>query len=267
MEEVKPRKASTVIVLRPSSDGFEIFMVQRNRRTGFMPNAWVFPGGRVDEEDAAPSLPTKGGVGAISAMELEVQDGRAFLVAALRETFEETGIWLGQGELTEGVRDRMMSGACSFESALRESQAIMELDRLHPWSWWVTPKIEPRRYDTRFFLAITDGSSLGRHDERESVNSDWLRPSVALKRAAEGDFPLAPPTWWTLKELATLGSLDAVKGVLAERIHRPIQPVLSANEAGEWMLKLPGHPEHPDPPIMGLPVAVRFEQGRWWATD
>ena len=88
------RKASTVIVLRVISGRLEVFMIQRNRKTGFMPNAWVFPGGRVDPEDADSSLPSQGGAGACSQMGLSREEGQPFLVAAIRETFEETGIWL-----------------------------------------------------------------------------------------------------------------------------------------------------------------------------
>jgi 8-oxo-dGTP pyrophosphatase MutT (NUDIX family) len=262
--EATLRQASTVLILRPAATGFEVFMLQRNRNTGFMPNAWVFPGGRVDEEDAQSGLPTVGGSAAIQAMGIPADQAKAFLVAAVRETFEESGLWLGQGTLTETIRDQMMGGL-PFLSALQQGDGRIDLDCLDPWAWWVTPKIESRRYDTRFFLTVVGADAQGQHDERESANSCWIDPAVALQQANRGELPMAPPTWWSLTELAGMGTIQAVQEAVPGRIHRPIQPILSANEAGEWTLKLPGHPDHSDPSIPGLPAAVRFDQGRWWA--
>ena len=162
-------------------------------------------------------------------------------------------------------RDALLEGTGRLDALLNEANAVMALDQLKPWSWWVTPKIERRRYDTRFFVAFTDGAQDGQHDEREAVNSCWINPEDALKKAREGEFPLAPPTWWTLKELGECGTLDKVRQILGTRSARAIQPVLEADESGNWMLKLPGHPDHPEPKIPGLPIAVRFDQGRWWA--
>lgn len=259
------RKASTVMVLRPASLGLEVFMIQRNRKTGFMPNAWVFPGGRVDPEDSDVTLPLVGGRDACERMRLTTMEGTPFLVAAVRETFEETGIWLGDKELTEERREALMSGTEAFRQVLLNSDVSADLDRLHPWSWWVTPKIEPRRYDTRFFVAFTDMNTSGLHDEREAVNHRWIAPHEALVLAEKGSFPLAPPTWWTLHELNELGDISAVRAALTQRSSRAIQPILATNDNGDWELKLPGHPEHPEPSIPNLPHAVRFAQGRWWA--
>ena len=264
---VEARRASTVLVLRPGETGVEVFMVQRNRKTGFMPHAWVFPGGRVDEEDSLSDLPAQGGEEGISAMGIASDDARAFMVAAVRETYEETGIWLGTGRMDENLRDQLMGRNLTFLDALKRGGGVMDLSALIPWSWWVTPKIEPRRYDTRFFLTIVPANAGGRHDIRESVDSCWITPSDALERAARGQFPLAPPTWWSLKELDALGELAAIQQAGRDRSPRAIQPMLEVDASGEWELKLPGHPEHPEPPIAGLPHSVRFDQGRWWASE
>ena len=113
-------------------------------------------------------------------------------MAAIRETFEETGIWLGDGIMLEASREALMSSTASFRDVLATAEACLNLDCLYPWSWWVTPKIEPRRYDTRFFIAFTDAVHQGLHDSREAVNHKWVTPEDALSLAEQGQFPLAP---------------------------------------------------------------------------
>ena len=254
------------MILRPETQGFTVFMMQRNRRTGFMPTAWVFPGGRVDACDGASQEWLTDGATGADRMGLPLEDARAFGVAAVRETFEESGIWLGEGTLGAEHRERLL-GDKEELSAVVEPDTCVDLDGLVPWSWWVTPEIEPRRYDTRFFVAVVPGNTLGVHDAREALDSRWVRPAEALAAAEDGRLPLAPPTWWTLKELAEFSCVDEVLKAAASRVQRPIQPILSMDSGEGWTLKLPGHPEHSEPAIPGLPLAVGFSQGRWWARD
>ncbi|TNE87443.1 MAG: NUDIX hydrolase [Deltaproteobacteria bacterium] len=257
------RPAATVLVLRDGSTGPEVFMVQRHRKSGFMPSAWVFPGGRVDEADGLHGHPrVRGGGAAIEAMDLSIERATAFLVAALRETFEEAGVFLGDGALPQDVRQALQAGDVSLIELLEAHDATIDLDRLSPWSWWITPEQEPRRYDTRFLLArAVEGPA--RHDEHETVDSAWIRPGEAVLQADASAFPLAPPTWWTLKELAAFDSVDAIFAEAPKRPRRPIQPILHMGPDG-LQLVLPGHPDHPDPPIEGLPSRIGFDQGRWW---
>ena len=263
----EPRPAATVLVLRESDDdAFEVFMVQRHRKSGFMPSAWVFPGGRVDPTDHLHDHPrVRGGEAPLRQMGVDRRIGLPFLVAAVRETFEESGVWLGTGALPASVRDPLARGEHALADLLDAHDATVDLDRLGAWSWWVTPDAEPRRYDTRFLVARATAAR-ARHDERETVDSAWFRPADALERAQRGELPLAPPTWWTLTELAELDSLEALWAGLEARPRRPIQPILEIGD-GSLELRLPGHPEHPEPAIDGLPARIGFAQGRWWATD
>ncbi len=257
------RPATTVVLLRPSPEGFEVFLVQRNRAVGFMPNAWVFPGGRVDEQDSqVPADRVSGGDRVVVRWGIPEEEARAFLIAAVRETFEESGLWLGGRPPASDARAKLLAGG-GFSETIAE--ATIDLDRLWPWAWWVTPEVEPRRFDTRFLVAIApEGEAV--HDEGETVASRWIRPEEAVALAESSELPMAPPTWWTLRELAACGTLEEVFAESERRPQRPIQPVVKTDEAG-WCLILPGHPEHPEPAFPGLPGLVRFAQGRWWAED
>lgn len=262
--KAEARPASTVLLLRDHAEhGMEVFMVQRHRKSGFMPSAWVFPGGRVDERDARSHPRVTGGARAIARMGLEPRRGQAFLVAAVRETFEEAGVLVGKGSLPDHTRDPLAKGELQLGALLDEHGASIDLDQLAPWSWWVTPEQEPRRYDTRFLLARAPMGT-ARHDDRETVDSAWVQPAVAVRQADAAAFPLAPPTWWTLKELSAFSTVAGAFAAVESRCQRPIQPILHFGDAG-LQLVLPGHVDHPDIAIDGLPTRIGFDQGRWWA--
>ena len=257
-----PRPASTVIVLRPGRARFDVFLVKRNRRVAFMPTAWVFPGGRVDDADALHDHPrVAGGQPALAGMDLPRTAGLPFLVAAVRETLEESGVWLGRGTPPDAARDALNAGSATLADVLVQHDLTADLDRLRAWSWWVTPRAEPRRYDTRFFVAVV-GDDAALHDDGETVASVWLPIDQAVAQAEAGELPMAPPTWWTLRELQACADLDAVR--TTQRPTRPIEPMLQTRVDG-LALVLPGHEAHPEPAIPGIPTEVRFVQGRWWA--
>lgn len=248
------RPAATVVLIRDAStpSGLEVFMLKRNRRMGFLPNAWVFPGGRVDASDdltghaAVPQAP----------------DDLAFRIAAVRETFEEAGIWLGERPPPDDTRDPLNRGELDFGALITEHGSSIDLGRLVRWSWWITPEAEPKRYDTRFYAARC--ADVGSHDTTENVDSRWVCPAWAVHHGSVREFPMAPPTWWTLFELAQLGSVDAVFAAAPTRPELPILPIMRFEEQGMQLL-LPGHPDHPQPPFPGLPYEVGYEDGQWVA--
>ena len=254
------RQAATVIVVREASPGFQVFMVRRNRAVAFMPHAWVFPGGRVDEADAriAADLGEHVEPGADPG-----GPAAAIRVAAARETFEESGIWLGLLPPTPAERVRLNSRppTLSLADLLRVPGRTLELGRLRPWSRWITPAEEPRRYDTWFFLAEV-GQVDARHDAGETVDSAWLPIDEAVASAEAGRLPMAPPTWWTLRQLQQARDLDGLRSAPVDL--RPITPVLESGPDGLALL-LPGHERHPAPPREHLPSRITFAQGRWWA--
>ncbi len=237
------RPAATVVLLRDSPEGPEVWLMERSRAVGFMGAAWVFPGGRVDPGDAQlPALPAR-------------EDGipRAFRAAAARELEEEAGVRLGDAN-------------------------GYDLDALVPWAHWITPEIEPRRYDTWFFAAMLPEGAEARIDGQEAVAGAWFRPADALARHDDGKLPLAPPTLRTLAELTAYTSASAV--LSAGRRVVPICPRFAVVRDGVlvtwganpepgrddtvWVL-LPGDPEYPADEPVEHPTRFPFALGRWWA--
>lgn len=237
------RPAATVLLLRDTPSGPEVWMMERSRRVGFMGAAWVFPGGRVDAKDA--ELPATAGP----------DDGiaRAFRVAAARELEEEANVRLG--------------GAEGYA-----------LEALVPWAHWITPEIEPRRFDTWFFAAALPAGAEARIDGQEAVAGEWFRPTEALARHEAGRLPLAPPTMRTLAELQPYGSVAEI--LAARRRVVPICPKFAVVRDGAlvtwgavpepgsedtvWVL-LPGDAEYPSDAPVEPPTRFPFELGRWWA--
>jgi hypothetical protein len=195
-------------------------------------------------------------------MGLPVAEARAHLVAGVRETFEESGVWLGEGDLPESERAPLARGDKALVDVLEAHDARIDLDRVTLWSWWITPEAEPRRYDTRFLVAHIE-ERLGRHDDSETVASGWFRPRDLVTQPISS-FPLAPPTWWTLSELTPFDTVAGVLKAASLRPHAPIQPVMRFSEAGMELL-LPGHPDHPADAIVGVPEQVTFVDGCWVA--
>jgi len=249
------RPAATVVVLRDGQSGPEVLMLKRSGKAGFFPDAWVFPGGRVDPADGEAQ--TRG-----EARGLPAGDD-AFAVAAIRECFEEAGVWMGAGDASQTFRDALNERSATLRDA---PDLVADLDRLGLWSWWVTPEVEPKRYDTRFFVALlsSEEAAVAIHDEIETVSSVWLTPAQALLRAEKGDFFLAPPTFRTLEELVDYDTGKAIMMAADRRDVRPVMPRLDMGEEGVCIV-LPGDSSYPsDVPVDG-PTRIEFSQGRWWS--
>jgi 8-oxo-dGTP pyrophosphatase MutT (NUDIX family) len=249
--QAKP--AATVIVLRDSPNGPEVLMLKRSGRSGFFPNAWVYPGGRVDDADR--SAATTG-----TAKGLARAD-KAFGVAALRETFEEAGVWLGQGEATQAFRDELN---CRNASLADAPHLVADLGRLALWAWWVTPENEPKRYDTRFFVTTLSRAEAQnvRCDELETVEHRWIRPIDAVNQAEGGTLFMAPPTYLTLCELSEFDCGEAVMKASVDRDVLPIMPKLDIDDS-QWTVVLPGDPSYPTETPVDGPTKIEFKAGRW----
>ena len=247
------RPASTVIILRDAGDGPEVLMLKRSGRSGFFPNAWVFPGGRVDPGDA--SVATTG-----RATGLPEHDA-AYAVAAIRETFEEAGVWMGTGTATDAFRQALNDRRATLEDA---PDLTADLGRLTFWSWWVTPENEPKRYDTRFFIAVlrSDETQHASADQLETVEHRWIRPVDAVNEAESGRLFMAPPTYLTLAEMTDCASGAAVVAMAAHRTIRPIMPKLDIHD-GQWTVVLPGDATYPAEHDVTGPTRAAYKDGRW----
>jgi 8-oxo-dGTP pyrophosphatase MutT (NUDIX family) len=225
------RPASTVVVLRDGAP-FEILMVRRNDKVAFMAGSYVFPGGRVDDGDHPPK-----GEQLPKAVFPDLTDAEeaAFRMAAVRELQEEANVYV-------------------------------TVDDLHPFAHWVTPEIEIRRYDTRFFIARMPEGQTAKHDESETTALEWLSPQEAIARFQQRELLLPPPTWTTIRQLAPRTSID---DVLLWARSRPIVRVMPGffKNGEETTLTLPGDPTFPTIPGWEVPEETRFvlEDGARWA--
>jgi 8-oxo-dGTP pyrophosphatase MutT (NUDIX family) len=253
-----PRDAATVILLRQAPDT-EAFLLRRTDALEFAPGACVFPGGSVDEFDGDLRAGWAGRSPAEFAELLgtSAERARALVCAAIRETFEESGVLLAgpsPGEVvpdsTVLAQDRraLLDGSVSLGELLTRRRLLLRADLLTPWARWITPEFSPRRFDTWFFAAamppgqvtaVTGGAGPG---SAESVSGSWLRPSDALQAARAGQITLLPPTAVTLAELA---AHQDVASILAQRrVITPLLPRVVVEEERAW-LALPTATEWP----------------------
>jgi 8-oxo-dGTP pyrophosphatase MutT (NUDIX family) len=218
--------AATVILLRRREAGFEVFLLRRRRGASFMAEAFVFPGG-----GAEPG-----------------EDDR---VCAARELFEESGVLLardtGQAETLEMpslavLRKRVLAGTNATE-ALRALGLTWSVDALLPWSHWITPSVESKRFSARFFIAEMPSGMVPSFDRTETVDQAWVTPADALART--GELALPPPQVRTFWELSQHGSIDDVFSAARARAgeQHPIMPRLAQTPTGMALL-LPWDPEY-----------------------
>lgn len=233
------RPAATITLVREGDAGLEVLLLRRRRETAFVPGAWVFPGGRVDEADADPALLQR-----VDGAPGERVPAPAFWLAAIREAFEETGVllardasgaWAPDAATTpevEAWREALMSDRPTLLQVLEGLAARVDLAGVVHNAHWITPVAEPRRYDTRFFLARVPEGREAREDSREMSEAAWLAPRVALERFRGGSLPMVFPTVRTLEDLA---GFDTVEGALAHfrgRAVPAIQPRLVRTPRG-----------------------------------
>jgi 8-oxo-dGTP pyrophosphatase MutT (NUDIX family) len=268
-----PRPAATVVIMRDSPAGPEVFLVRRHEDTAFMGGAHVFPGGRVDAADGDGDVSWCDGIAhAVRQLdELPGAEAVAYHVAAARELFEEAGVLLARKaggdfvslagaqdhERFKQARSGVYSGKTSLRAVIVGEDLRLALDALVLFAHWVTPPIDTRQFDTRFFMTRIPAQQTPAHDETETTHSAWLRPADAIAQAMNGDIVLPPPTWTTLRELEPLTSVEvALSWARARRIVRRMPAMVE--EDGRRMLLLPGDPRHPDPPGDDPPLETRF---------
>jgi 8-oxo-dGTP pyrophosphatase MutT (NUDIX family) len=252
---VTPRDAATVMLLRPHAGGLQVYMLRRTASMAFAPGAYVFPGGSVDPRDAEPDISWTGPGPDVWALVLEVPEelARALVCAAVRETFEESGVLLAgpagsslvgdtSGEDWHADRAALIAGTLSLARMLRRRDLVLRADLLRPWSRWITPETEKRRYDTRFFAAALPAGQRTLDLGGEADRVAWTDPGAALAAAGRGEIMLMPPTAVTLAELRECGR---VEGALASRRSMtPLMPEISVTDDGVW-LTLPAGQEYP----------------------
>lgn len=244
-EQVPIRHAATVMIVQDRPK-LQVLMVQRTSRAVFGPSAWVFPGGRVDPDDAAELSHVVHGLSdAEASAMLEVPtNGRAWWVAGLRETLEEAGVLLGAGDASlpviEATRDAVHADAGVFVDALAANGLSLDLSEMSEVGRFITPMGPPRRFDARFFVAAAPTDQVAQHDEEEVVQHVWIEPSEAIAQFRRDAFPMMSVTHRMLACLARYETVSDLMVVAKER--RPAQRVRVNDPDGAYEVVLPGEP-------------------------
>lgn len=214
-----------MILLRPAPVGFELFLVRRHRGASFMASAYVFPGGVAEPGEDART-------------------------AAVRELFEEAGVLLAkdvagadtlEAPSQDRLRKQILDGAPAA-ATLEAAGLAWTTEALVPWSHWMTPSIEPKRYSARMFVTELPAGQDPHFDNAETVDQAWVTPSAALARA--GELQLPPPqlrTCWELNEFKRIDDVLAAGRKRADEPH-PILPRLAPGDRP--CLLLPWDPEY-----------------------
>ncbi len=226
VEPAPARPAATVAVIRDHDEhGLQVFLLRRVRSMAFAPGAYVFPGGAVDPRDGEASLAWSGPSPAAwgAAFDADETLARELVCAAVRETFEESLVLLAgptaetvvgdtRGGDWEADRQALLDRSQSLGGFLDRRGLVLRSDLLRPWAHWITPAVEPKRYDTRFFVAAIPAGQRAGDVSTEADRVAWVRPAEAAERGRTGEWLMLPPTVATLSELA---GFETVADVLA----------------------------------------------------
>ena len=227
------RDAATVCLLRDGADGLEVFLMRRTTSMAFAAGMHVYPGGAVEVSDSDVPIAGRADLGVVAARTFS-DDPHAMLVAAARETFEECGVLIAVDadggtavvdDDLEAERAALDAGEVTFASILERRDLRVDDAAIVPFAHWVTPEVEDRRYDTRFFVTVQPEGQQAVYIAGESDRSAWWRPGDALAASADGRMAMLPPTAATLGLLATYH--DAVTALAAAAVVE-VAPILPA---------------------------------------
>jgi 8-oxo-dGTP pyrophosphatase MutT (NUDIX family) len=253
----QPRYAATVMLVRDVVDEraalskttrVETFMLKRAKTMAFMPNALVFPGGRVDKRDADVNLHWVGPSPSewASRMHCSEEIARQVVVAAAREVFEECNVLLAGTDSSDVLSDlpdlnwaqeraRLLSHEESFSSMLIRQELVFRSDLLGLRSHWLTPEFEPCRYDTFFFAALLPAGQSPSNKTSEASAAQWLDPRWLLEEAERAGITLLPPTRYNLSFLAE--AKDAESFVRERPVVQQIMLRPHRRNSGELVLR------------------------------
>ncbi|MEP6790209.1 MAG: NUDIX hydrolase [Ramlibacter sp.] len=249
-----PRAAATVVMLRDAPAGLEVFLIRRHGLSDVLGGAYVFPGGKVDAQDARLDMaahldaPPQALHAALGEPDLDELTAPGLYVAALREAFEETGVLYAHGvdSAIAAQATALSREGRAFDEVLAVLALRLSTSALAPWSRWITPRIASvvnKRFDTRFFVAAIAPGQQATHDNHEATESAWLTPRAALEQYWERQIELAPPQ---IMSLAHLAHHTSVQGVLDEARGR-LPPVIEPEpfeQDGDRVICYPGDERH-----------------------
>ena len=226
------RDASTVVLLRDASV-LETFLMRRAATMAFAAGMYVFPGGRVDDVDCDLDVRWTGTLPEADRMTATEGAARGLIVGAVREVFEETGVLLAvddagrvpaEDDHWEADRSLVAESSDALAEVLARRGLRLDPGLLPLWTHWITPEIESKRYDVRFFVAAVPSGQRVRDVSGEADLVRWISPPAALADYARGVLPMLPPTVATLADLAPMPDVGSVLAAAAEREVRPLMP-------------------------------------------
>ena len=253
----EPRDAATVVLLRPGERGCEVYLLRRQTSMAFAGGMCVFPGGGVDPRDFDDELVDRGLWAGPSPAEWAERLGcdepkaRALVCAAVRETFEESGVLLAgagpdavvadtTGDDWEADRVALESREVSLTEFLEKRSLVLRTDLLGAWSGWLTPVFEPRRYRTWFFVAHLPEGQITRDVSTESSSVTWTGALDAVAQVEREEILMLPPTWLTCLEVGRYADPDAVLAEAQGRQVDMFMPEVVA-DGEEFILSTPPH--------------------------
>ena len=231
------RDAATVVLLRDGATGLETWLLTRVRQMVFAPGVTVFPGGRTEPDDADVPWSDELAPALVARLGGDPTLARTLVAAAVRETFEETSVLLTQpvGRLDEDRAD-LEAGRVRFGELLRAHDLTVDASAVHPWSRWITPAGEVRRYDTRFFVAALPNGAEAADVTSEATGAGWWRPDDALAGHERGAHTLLPPTRTTMTDMSAYDTVADVLAASSTRSLDPVEPQLRRGPDGPYVL-------------------------------
>ena len=243
----EPKQAATVLLLRDGEVGLQVYLLRRTKGMPFAGGMTAYPGGGVDPRDGDTEIGWTGPAPAQWAVAFgcDERTARELVCAAVRETFEEAGVLLAglpdgsvvpdvSGDDWEEQRQALLSRELSLAGLLADRGLHLRSDLLRPFAHWITPPVEPRRYDTKFFAAALPIGQEARDVSGEADEASWLAPAAALAELAAGSRPMLPPTSHTLSQLQSFPDVaTALAGCPPEPLH-PISPRFEETPDGRW---------------------------------
>lgn len=250
-EPAEPRNAATVVLTRPGDSGPEVYLLRRQASMAFAAGMCVFPGGGVDARDfqahvdwAGPSVEQWA-----AQLDTDASTARALVCAAVRETFEESGVLLAGPSADEVVSDTtaedwesdrvaLEAREFSFSEFLDRRGLVLRSDLLVPWSAWLTPVFEPRRYRTWFFAAALPEGQRTRDVSSESSSVAWMGAADVAGQVESGQMLMLPPTYLTCLQTAQFESPSAMVAGARDRQVRMFMPEVIP-DGDEFILSRP----------------------------
>jgi 8-oxo-dGTP pyrophosphatase MutT (NUDIX family) len=243
----EPRQAATVLLLRDGPPGLEVYVQRRTKGMPFAGGMTAYPGGGVDDRDGDTEIAWAGPSPAqwAAAFGCDERIARELVCAAVRETFEEAGVLLAgsddgsvvpdvSGDDWEEQRQALLTRELSLTELLAGRGLALRSDLLRPFAHWITPPVEPRRYDTKFFVAALPVGQEARDVSGEADEASWLTPSAALAEVSAGVRPMMPPTIHTLGQLDRFSDVAAALAGSPPDPMEPISPTFEETPEGTW---------------------------------